>query len=213
MNCQKLSGKCESGDLVIEIPYSSALNSAQLLYLEAGTCNQINYGGSILNNADTSSIQITVPIDACNLRVPFNGASNTFGLYRATANITLGAVVNGMEIVFKNALISAECGLQTFYSVKFNYTDIESPIENCEEKIDGSCVYPSHEEGIVFSITEYTNTDFDVEVTDETRAKLAGENIYLSVRASSMSQDYKFAVTECSVTDSKGDRYLQRVLI
>ena len=69
INCQKLSGKCESGDLVIEIPYSSTLNSAQLLYLEAGTCDQTNYGGSILNNADTSSIQITVPIDACDLRV------------------------------------------------------------------------------------------------------------------------------------------------
>ena len=146
------------------------------------------------------------------MTVPLNGASNTFGLYRATANITLGAVMNGLEIIFKNALISAECGLLlTSYSVEFNYTDIESPVENCEEKIDGACVYPSHDEGIIFSITEYTNTDFDVEVTDETRAKLAGENIYLSVRASSMSQDYKFAVTECSVTDSKGDRYLQRV--
>ena len=112
------------------------------------------------------------------MTVPLNGASNTFGLYRATANITLGAVMNGLEIIFKNALISAECGLLlTSYSVEFNYTDIESPVENCEEKIDGACVYPSHDEGIIFSITEYTNTDFDVEVTDETRAKLAGEKM------------------------------------
>ena len=211
INCQQLSSKCESGNLVIEIP-SSNQNLAQLLHLEAGSCDQNNYGGSIDNIANTSTTKITVPIDACNLRVPLNGASANFGLYRATANITLGAVMNGVEIVFKNTVISAECGVQTSYSVTFNYDDIESTTEECEEIIDGACVYPSHEEDISFSITEYTDNNFDVVVNEETRAKLAGENIFLSVRASYpdslVPQNYKFAVTECSIRDSKGNRYL-----
>ena len=41
------------------------------------------------------------------------------GLYLPTANITFGHSVYGVDFVFKNMLIAAECGMKTSYEVEF----------------------------------------------------------------------------------------------
>ena len=123
--------------------------------------------------------------------------------------MTLGTIIGGVEIVFKNTIVSAECGMKTAYKVVFNYTDIESNPDGDDcQKLNGNCIFPSYEDDIIFSFAEYTNTDYNVKVTAENRAKLAGETIFLKLQPLSIKNVYKFAVTECHVTNSRNESFM-----
>ena len=207
-NCKDLNGECK-GDrsapvLVIEVPYPDA-KSANLLHLQAGSCDETSFeqfGGTLVFNEVDSIVELTIPIFECEIRGP-----QDFGLYHAKANVTLGASLNGLDIVFRNVYVVAECGDQTTYEVGFEYQNINphEQNQNCQ-KIDGNCVYPSFENNTVLEIKEYTDKNFTAEVTPENRAKIAGEIIYLSLRATSINQNHKFAVTQCSIVIPDGTR-------
>ena len=215
VNSSKLNSECKgdssSPNFVIEIPHPDE-KTANLLHLHSGSCDQTNFkqfGGSSVYHVDSSTIEITIPILACDLKNSVYGfpvtskpgsMDNDFGLYMPKANITIGNMLNGREIVFKNVLVTAECGVKTTYRVGFEYIEVttaEGP-DNCQ-KIDGKCVFPSFDESVVFEIKEYTDNNFLTKVTSENRAKIAGQPVYFSLRATSINDDYKFAVTDCSV--------------
>ena len=49
--------------------------------------------------------------------------------------------MNGQDIVFRNMIISAECGIKTTYKVGYNYSEIASADkEGCHE-VDGVCIW------------------------------------------------------------------------
>ena len=212
VNGQRLSSTCENDNLVIDIPYPDEA-TAQLLYLQAGTCDQTNYGGSLTYDSANSVAKVSIPISSCGLKGELYGTPVTerssFGLYRPTANITFGNTISGHDVIFRNMHIAAECGTRTSYTVEFNYDDIKSSdTEGCQEH-DGVCVFPAYEDAVQFSIEEYTDDKFDTVINEDAgnmdlRAKLAGETIYLSLRASGMPDGYKFAVTECEVISGEG---------
>ena len=218
VNSQKLNSKCvgeTNPNLVIEIPYPDK-KSTNLLHLHAGSCDQTDFeqfGGSLVYISDLSLAKLTIPIDACNMRSahfygkPVTSRFSNFGLYRPTANVTLGASIYGAEVVFKNVVVSAECGFKTIYQIGFEYDVTTSDSENQDcQKVDGHCVFPSYTNGTSFEIKEYTNSVFDVEVTEQNRVRLAGEIIHLSLRASKIQDNFKFAVTDCSILTNEGTR-------
>ena len=68
---QKLTSRCENGNYLIEIPSPNEISS-QLLYLKAGTCDQTDYNGILVFDSDNSTAKISIPMDACNMRVPID---------------------------------------------------------------------------------------------------------------------------------------------
>ena len=156
-NASKLDGRCEgdneSPNFIVEIPHPDE-KTASLLYLHAGTCDQTSFeqfGGSLVYNDSSLTVEITIPVVACGIR------EVDFGVYQAKANVTLGANINGLEIVFKNVLVRAECGVKTTYQVGYEYqgiTTADDENQDCQ-KIDGTCVFPSYDDNVVLEIKEY----------------------------------------------------------
>ena len=209
-NSSTLNGKCEGDNsapnLVVEIPHPDA-KSAKLLHLKAGKCDEISFkefgGGSVFNEFK-NIVEVTIPIVACGMR-----ESVYHGLYQATANVTLGTHWNGQKFVFRNVIVTAECGVKTTYHVNFDYQNIttQQSDQDCQ-LIDGSCIFPSYDEIVELEIKEYTDSGFNTEVTTENRLSIAGQQIYLSMRAVSINENNKFAVTECSILTSDGSRII-----
>ena len=144
VNSKELSSRCEgdssSPNLVIEIPHSDE-KTANLLHLHAGSCDQTNFeqfGGSLVYNFGASTVEIAIPILECDLKnsvhsLPMtseSGSLNNLGSYMPKANITLGNMLNGREIVFKNVLATAECGVKTTYHVGFEYSEVTPRLGN-----------------------------------------------------------------------------------
>jgi len=127
---------------------------------------------------------VSIPIDHCSLReelygTPITTRKSSIGLYTPTANITLGATLEGgLEIIFNSIMVAAECGTRTTYEVGFTYNVTTADKDSDCQKLDGHCVFPSFEDNIRLDITEFTNNTFLEEVIDENRQKIAGEMIY-----------------------------------
>jgi len=122
------SSSCdENGQLVIKIPYSNEKIS-ELLNFNAGSCS--GSGESSENHlyhfdSDTNQVVLSVDIEACGLSQILTDQpqlTRTSGSYfMATANVSIGAVLNGHEMSFYNEVVGAECGYQKEYTVEFNY--------------------------------------------------------------------------------------------
>jgi hypothetical protein len=209
----ELGSMCQNGDLIISIPHPDE-KTASLLFLDAGTCDQDNFQGSITYDHDTQRAEVSIPIDHCNLReelygTPITTRKSSIGLYTPTANITLGSTLEGgLEIIFKSIMVAAECGTRTTYGVSFEYNVTTADQSSDCQKIDGHCVFPSYEDNIQLEITEFTNDTFLEEVNADNRQNIAGEIIYLSMRAIELRDSYTFAVTECSVITDDDTRII-----
>lgn len=213
---QALKSDCDdSGNLVLDIPYPDTAPTPKLLRLEAGSCDVDNYGGSFAYDDTKKVAVVTIPKAACEITssdLPNHSTPYSYrsagGLYLPTATIVLGDTINNQDIIFRSMKIAAECGQRTSYTVSFNYTDIAATDdEGCQKDADGTCVFPAYEDDVKLTIKEYTDDRFDTEVTDLTRAKIAGENIYLSMRAETIDAGLQFAVTKCEVVSPTGDRF------
>ena len=205
----KLSSTCENDNLILDIPYPDK-RTAKLLFLDAGTCDQDNYGGSLVYDENTSMAKVTIPISSCGLKDELYGepVSTRLGLYRPTANVTFGENIKGANLIFRNMHIAAECGTKTTYQVEFNYDAISSVDKDGCQEHDGVCVFPAYGDEIEFAIKEYTDESFTEEINDENgnqdqRAKLAGQTIYLSIRAANISDGHKFSVSNCEVVSGE----------
>ena len=216
VNSQQLKAKCGLGNLIVDIPYPDE-RTAKLLYLTAGTCNETNYAGSTIYDVTKSVFQITIPIEPCGLKnelygTPVSGpvSRSTGGLYMPTANVTLGEKMGSMDVIFRNMVISAECGLKTSYIVGYNYSEIaSSDKEGCHE-VNGVCIFPAYESGVELEIKEYTDDTFTTVIDDsnqDLRHKLAGQTIYLSMRGS-VPDGYKHAVSDCSIVTGTGAKFM-----
>jgi len=202
----KLGSSCsDDGNLVIDIPYPDE-RTATLLFLEAGSCNQDTYGGSFVYDAVTKHAKVTIPIEACGLKgALYDTPVTTRSYYQAMANVTFGTKVGETNLVFRSMLVAAECGKRTSYTVGFEYVDIASKDNEGCVIVDGACVFPAYEDNIELEIQEFTDHLYTTRVTEETRAKLAGKPIYLSLKATTIDDDYKFAVMDCSIVDGTPD--------
>ena len=122
------SSSCnDNGQLVIRIPYSNEKIS-DLLNFNAGTCS--GSGESSENHlyrfdGDTNHVVLSVDIEACGLSQILTDQpqlTRTFGSYfMATANVSIGAVLDGHEVSFYNEVVGAECGYQKEYTIEFDY--------------------------------------------------------------------------------------------
>jgi len=212
----ELGATCQTGtrpdgtdaveNLVIKIPYPDE-RTAKLLSLEAGDCDVNNYGGSMTWAAGVATLLI--PIDACAMRGELYGTpvvARSYGLYRPTATVTFGHKMGDVDVVFRTLPIAAECGKKTSYTVEFNYNNVTSAdTEGCTI-VDGVCVFPAYGDDAKFEIKEYTDDNFNVEVNENTRARMAGNPIHLSMRVTGLADEAKFAVTSCKIVD--GDKEL-----
>jgi len=207
----ELGATCQTGTdavekLVIKIPYPDE-RTAKLLSLEAGDCDVNNYGGSMTWAAGVATLLI--PIDACAMRGELYGTpvvARSYGLYRPTATVTFGHKMGDVDVVFRTLPIAAECGKKTSYTVEFNYNNVTSAdTEGCTI-VDGVCVFPAYGDDAKFEIKEYTDDNFNVEVNENTRARMAGNPIHLSMRVTGLADEAKFAVTSCKIVD--GDKEL-----
>lgn len=197
---------CEQNDLTIKIPYTNA-KTADLLNFSAGSCS--NHGASSLihtysYNATAQQAVFTVKIDECNLddgaSNEDDGAGGERSSFSAIANITLGANDNGQDLVFYNALLGAQCGETTDYTVTFTYAsdiDISGDVD-CEEDENGNCVIPAYNR-YTFAITEYESNAYVNPVTEETRQNVANEPIYLKLTSDDLPGHKKFGVKRCFV--------------
>jgi len=213
IQANKIGATCQTGtdaveNLVIEIPYPDE-RTALLLSLEAGDCDATNYRGSVTWASDVATV--TIPIDACNMRGELYGTpvvARSYGLYRPTATVTFGQRIGEMDVIFRSLPIAAECGKKTSYTVEFNYNNVTSAdTEDCTI-IDGVCVFPAYTDDAVFAIKEYTDDTSLVEVGENNRANVAGTQIYLSMQVTGLSDEAKFAVTECKVVDGDNELVL-----
>ena len=122
------SSSCsDDGKLVIRIPYSNEKIS-DLLNFNAGTCS--GFGESSENHlyhfdGDTNHVVLSVDIEACGLSQILTDQpqlTRTTGSYfMATANVSIGAVLDGHEVSFYNEVVGAECGYQKEYTIEFDY--------------------------------------------------------------------------------------------
>jgi len=207
----ELGATCQTGTdavekLVIKIPYPDE-RTAKLLSLEAGDCDVNNYGGSMTWAAGVATLSI--PIDDCAMRGELYGTpvtTRSYGLYRPTATVTFGQRMGDVDVVFRSLPIAAECGKKTSYTVEFNYNNVTSAdTEGCTI-VNGVCVFPAYGDDAKFEIKEYTDDNFNVEVDENTRARIAGNPIHLSMRVTGLADEAKFAVTTCKIVD--GDKEL-----
>lgn len=197
---------CEQNTLTIKIPYNNQKTS-ELLHFKAGSCENSGPSSVIHTysyNADDQQAVFTVEIDECNLddgaSNEDDGAGGERSSFSAIANITLGANANGQELVFYNALLGAQCGETTDYTVTFTYAsdiDISGDVE-CEHDADGNCIIPAYDR-YNFAITEYESDAYQTEVTDETRQNVANQPIYLKLHSADLPGHKKFAVKRCYV--------------
>ena len=91
-----------------------------MINLEAGDCDENNYGGSTVHDLNSSTLNIYIPIDNCNLdnirydSPKSNRKRRSAGLFQASARVTLAEIYdNGLIIAAKTWEISAECGKET----------------------------------------------------------------------------------------------------
>jgi len=215
---QALSSSCDAdGQLVLEIPYPDTAPTPKLIGLTAGTCD-VNSGNHRFEYDTAKKVAVvTIDKEDCSITsadldhhsTPYT--YRTGGLYLPTAEITLGDTIQfgatSQEIIFRKMKIAAECGMRTSYTVSFNYTDISATDNEDCKIVDGACVFPAYEDNTVLTIKEYTSDAFDTEVTEENRAKIAGNQIFLSMRAETIDAGYEFAVTKCEVVSPTGDRF------
>ena len=198
----KLHSTCVDDNLILTIPYPSEITKDDVLKFSAGDCVQWGEesdGFDFNYDNDLKAANLTVPIQFCNLKkdlyeTPITTRAASF--YRPTANVTFGREINGQELIFRSMPIAAECGEKTTYKVQFNYNGIESTDkEECEE-IDGACVFPAYDDEYVFSMSEFESDKYENVATDETRAKFAGEMVYLQISSNILT---KFAVADCTI--------------
>ena len=212
---QALSSKCDdSGNLVLDIPYPDTAPTPKLLRYTAGDCTEADEVHRFEYDETRKVAVITIPKAECEISsddLDHHSTPLTYrsggGLYLPTAEIVLGDRINNMDIIFRSMKIAAECGQRTSYTVKFDYKDISATDNEDCVIVDGACVFPAYEDNIVLAIKEYTSDAFDTEVTELNRAKIAGENIYLSMRAVTIDAGLHFAVKKCEVISSTGDRF------
>ena len=73
VSSQRLSSKCENDMLILEIPYPDQ-HTANLLYLQAGTCDENNYGGSFRYDDQSLIATLEIPIEECDLKDELYGS-------------------------------------------------------------------------------------------------------------------------------------------
>lgn len=197
---------CEQNDLIIKIPYTNEKTS-DLLNFSSGSCTSSGASSLVHSysyNATAQQAVLSVKIDECNLD---DGASNEDdgqggerSSFSALANITLGANDNGQDLVFYNALLGAQCGETTDYTVTFTYAsdiDVSGDVE-CEVDENGNCIIPAYNR-YTFAITEYESNAYLTPVTEETRQNVANEPIYLKLHSDDLPGHKKFAIKRCYV--------------
>jgi len=127
-NASEYSSSCsDNGKLVIRIPYSNEKIS-DLLNFNAGTCSG---SGELSENhlyhfdSDANHAVLSVDIEACGLSQILTEqpqlTRTTGNYFMATANVSIGAVLNGHEMSFYNEVVGAECGYQKEYTIEFDY--------------------------------------------------------------------------------------------
>ena len=108
----------DNRQLVIRIPYSNE-KASDLLHFNAGNCSG---SGEFSENhlyhfdRDTKHVVLSVDIEACGLSQILKEESQLTGTtgnyFMATADVSIGAVLNGHEMSFYNGVVGAECGYQ-----------------------------------------------------------------------------------------------------
>ena len=198
---------CSQNTLTIKIPYDNP-KTAELLEFNAGTCSGSGNSGLIHGYSYNSTSQMAtfeVAIDECGL----DSDPDNEGAFSAVANITLGVNSNGQDLVFYNALLGAQCGETTDYTVSFTYSnniDISGDVE-CETDENGNCVIPAYNR-YSFDIVEFTDGDFSNPATSETRQTIANQPIYLKLTSEDLPAHKKFAVKKCTVNDGGDGNYV-----
>ena len=121
------SSSCnDNGQLVIKIPYHNEKVS-ELLHFNAGICS--GSGESSENHlyhfdGNTNHVVLSVDIEACGLSQILTDqpqlTRTTGNYFMATANVSIGAVLNGHDISFYSEVVGAECGYQKEYTIEFD---------------------------------------------------------------------------------------------
>ena len=110
---------------------------------------------------------------------------------------------------FYNALVGAQCGETSDYTVTFTYADnidVDGDVE-CEVDENGNCIVPAYKL-YHFGFTEYTGADYGTPVTEETRQTVANEPIYLKIASNDLPGYKKYAIKRCYVHHGEnGDSY------
>ena len=122
------SSSClDNGQLEIRIPYNNEKIS-ELLHFNAGICSgsgESSAEHSYHFDGATNHVVLSVDIEACGLQQILTDQpqlTRTTGSYfMATANVSIGAVLNGHEMSFYNEVVGAECGYQKEYTIEFDY--------------------------------------------------------------------------------------------
>ena len=198
----KLHSACQNDNLILTIPYPSVITKNEILKLGAGNCTswgEKNDGFEFEYDTNLKAANLTIPILHCNLKTDLYEVpvTRTASLYRPTANITFGKTIQGHEFIFRHMPIAAECGEKTKYKVQFNYNGIQSTDTDDCQLVDEVCVFDSTDDKNTFQLIEYESEKYE-KVAEETRAKFAGEIIYLQVNAS-VQPRHKFAVADCTI--------------
>ena len=65
-NPYKVTSSCDDNNFIVNIPHPDK-NTANLLHLHAGNCDETNYGGEYFYDSDSNNFVIKIPIDNCDL--------------------------------------------------------------------------------------------------------------------------------------------------
>ena len=150
----KYSSTCnDQGQLEIHIPYANAAIS-DLLNVDAGDCTALRGPGGgdgdkheySHDEANQKSI-LKININDCGLNkiLEDEPVLRTGEYYMATANVTIGVTedLTSRDLIFYNAVLGAECGAKTDYTVTFDYSqkiDTHEETDCHELSPDGQCI-------------------------------------------------------------------------
>jgi hypothetical protein len=133
----------------------------------------------------------------------------------ATANVTIGVTeeLTSRDLIFYNAVLGAECGAKTEYTVSFDYSQKINTHEetDCHElSPDGQCIVAVFEE-YDFTFKEYDEA-YETEITSASHK--ANEMIHLQIESSNLPDNKVFSVKQCTfvdkVVDENGDESYER---
>jgi hypothetical protein len=196
--------------LVIEIPYSIE-HESRLLELTAKDCTIANTDAwEFRHDVAKKVANVEIDINKCGMNsMLYDKPVSTKSLYMATAYVAIGLrdAQTGVDYIYYAATLGTECGTKDVYTVEYEYGEIESPTpkptdpETCQKDKDGHCIIPAYTE-YTFSFTEYTDKDFKVKTTDETRQKTAGKPIHLQLTSSNVPDSMELAIQACTVKRS-----------
>lgn len=118
----------------------------------------------------------------------------------------------GFDMILHTTNLAVQCSTQRDFILEYHYQVEDRVCEVGEREIDGVCVWWGQDEA-EFEINRYTDSSYVQTYDDETAEEVAGEMIYLGIKAIRVPSNTQWGVENCFIIESETSGSLQEHLL